>query len=144
MKDNLKQFVLKYLKNNDAKCSIEDVLSALKKEMPQIEQNVEMLSMLDEVLKEYVNSAEAELKKTYMKEAELAAKTKKEEDVEKAHPALYSYYKAKHELALGDYDAARKSIQDSKEIMDKEAEEGNPFIKENFGNIIDALYNQLC
>ena len=63
MKDNLKQFVLKYLKNNDAKCSIEDVLSALKKEMPQIEQNVEMLSMLDEVLKEYVNSAEAEFKK---------------------------------------------------------------------------------
>ena len=143
MKEMLRNFISNYLKNKNAKYTIVDALSEFKKEYPQIRQDAKLISMFDEVLKENANIAETKYKDAYMKEAELAAKTRKEEDIKNANPILYKYCVAKYEQGLGNYDVARDTIEEAIKIMKNDVTNENSFVKLVFGELIEKLNDEL-
>ena len=142
----MEQFVINYLKNRNDVWTLDEVLFAVRSEFSDSSENSNTISQVWEILKKYNNNFEEQFVNNIRKLAKDAVKTGKEKDAElkvsRIFLALFKYFVAKEKEGSDD-EGAKLAIKEAKEIKDIDETNGNPFIKENYGDEIDYLYHRL-
>lgn len=137
MNKELESFVKDYLANNVGRFKANELYDEIKKKFPNLSYTEFTIVIIDLLIGGDLS--------IYTRIREWFEKSKKEhrEGIKCGFCALDKYFDALENEEKEDLETARKDIEEANEIMKRDADNGDSFVKEVFGHLIDSQYQKL-